>query len=129
MFGKAKNPWVKLARSVEFPHGTEPAGAVGINVGPAKQFVVVDGKVAEIPGYSEVHLVHVTGGVAKVNRVIEGATVVVDVPYRGGDTRQIVAVKDEDLVLVVDRNDAPADRLATYDPEWQPAARAAAGRK
>lgn len=127
MIGKAKNPWVKLLRELAFDHGTEPAGAVGIKVGPAKQ--LVDGKPVDIPGVSEVHLVHAKGGVSKVPRIVQGARVVVDVPYRGGDTRQIVAVKDEDLVLVVDRNDVPADRLATYAPDWQPAARAAAGIK
>jgi hypothetical protein len=72
---------------------------------------------------------HAQGGIAKVSRSIEGSSVIVDAPYRGGDTRQIVAVAGADIVLVTDRNDVPADRLATYHPEWQPAARAAAGIK
>lgn len=122
MIGKSKNPWVKLARTVQFDHGTELPGTVGIKVGPAK--MLQDGKPVDIPGHSEVHLVHAKSGVAKVPRVVEGARVIAEIPHRGGDTREIVAVKDADLELVTDRNDVPADRLATYAADWQPKAAA-----
>jgi hypothetical protein len=126
MFTKHQSPWVKLAADVTFDHAVEAKGTVGIKVGPART-LNAERQVVEIAGHSEVHLVHVTGGTSKVTRSIDGVTVVVDQPYRGGDTRQIVAVRDELLELVTDRNDVPAERLATYDPDWQPrAARAGA---
>lgn len=120
MATRTKSPWVRLVRSVQTPHGPEKAGAVGIRVGPAK--VLVDGQLADAPGMWEVHLVHAKGGTARVVQVVENTHVEVDVPYRGGDTRAIIMVRDEDLALVTDRNDVPADRLATYAKDWVPAA-------
>lgn len=126
---RTPNPWVKLARELQFAHGAEPAGAVGINVGPAKRITTAAERAAgaglttEIDGASEVHLVHAVGGTHLVERVIDGAAVQVEEAFRGGDTRAKVVVKNEDLVLVTDRNDVPAERLATYAPDWQPKAR------
>ena len=117
---RAKNPWVKLTRDITFAHGLEKKGTVGIKVGPA--YERKDDTNVEIPGMSEVHLVHAKGGNERVQRVIDSRTVTVEQKYRGGDTRLIVAVKDADLELVTDRKDVPAERLATYDPQWQPAA-------
>lgn len=42
----------------------------------------------------------------------------VDVPQ--GTTRKRCAILEADLVRA-EREDVPADRLATYDPDWQPA--------
>jgi hypothetical protein len=104
-----KGQWVKLVRDVEMGGVTEPAGTVGIHV-------------RELTGASEVHLVHATGGVEQRIRERDGVTEVLEVPYRGGDTRRVCAIAASDLVAVVDRNDVPAERLATYAPEWQPQA-------
>jgi hypothetical protein len=102
-----KGQWVKLVRDLEIGGATEPAGTVGIHV-------------KELTGASEVHLVRASGGVERRVRERDGVTEVLEIPYRGGDTRKVCAIAAGDLVAVVDRNDLPAERLATYAADWQP---------
>jgi hypothetical protein len=124
MFGKKANPWIKLSRDVEFHDGTiEPRGAVGVKLGVARR--LVDGKVVEVPGESEVHLVHMVAGEHAQMRVVDGVEVETIEPHKGGETRRRVLVPDDAIELIVDRNDVPADRLATYAADWQPRARTA----
>lgn len=123
------NPWVKLTKELTFVHGTEPVGRVGILVGPAQTGRVVgtDDETGETiyefedePDAVEIHLVYMRSGTSRQKVNVEGKTVYLDVPVRGGDTQHEVIVKHGDYELVTDRRDIPKERLATYHPDWRP---------
>jgi len=117
-----KGQWVKLRRDVD----GEPAGTVGIHVGPIATPEGWD----PTKRYCEVHLVFTEATVRRemvTRKVKDERTGTVDevrtlerVQHRGGDTRVEFAIAEEDLLAVSSIDEIPADRRATLREDWTP---------
>lgn len=110
-----RGQWVKTRRELRFGDVVEPKGTIGIHIGHAHIRENPDAERSPHATLREVHLVHPSSGERR--EMIAGD--VVTTKYRGGDTRRVVAIDEQDL-LAAQREDIPADRLKTMSKDWKP---------